>query len=60
MTEGSSRMGVGESHSAPRQLVEMGRGNPGLGVVAAYVAITHVIDQDEDDVGVPGTDHRRP
>ena len=43
-------VGLGESHAAPRQIIDIGRFDFGL-TVAAEFAVAQVIGHDEDDVG---------
>jgi hypothetical protein len=44
-------MGVSEARAGLGEPIEVGRRDFGLGVIAAYVAVAQVIDEDDDDVG---------
>ena len=46
-------MGVGETHPAGGETVELGRGDLTLGVKAMHVAIAEIVGQDVDDIGRP-------
>ncbi len=50
-TNGTWRMGIGESHPTFRQPVDMRSRNLALGVVTLQVAITHVVEHDKQHVG---------
>ena len=45
-------MSIGESHAAPGEPVEIRRVNSGFGVVAAYVAIAHIISKNQNNIGL--------
>lgn len=45
-------MGIQKSTAFGTQAVEMRRGDPRLGIEDLYIAVTHVVGQDNDDVGL--------
>ena len=45
-------MSIGESHAPPGEPVEIWRVNSGFGVVAAYVAIAHIISKNQNNIGL--------
>ena len=44
-------MGIGEQHPIAGQSINVGSGNPRLGIIASDVPIAEVVGQDEYDVG---------
>ena len=48
-------MGVGKAHSLSGEAVEVRRGNFAVGIVASHIAVSHIVGEDVDDVGIlPG------
>ena len=48
-------MSVGEAHALRREPVDVRRGNfPALRVVALDIAVTEVVGEDDEDVGLGG------
>ena len=48
-------MSVGEPHALRREPIDMRRGNfPALRVVALHIAVTEVVGEDDEDVGLGG------
>ena len=45
-------MSIGESHATLCEPVEIWRVNSGFGVVAAYVAIAHIISKNQNNIGL--------
>ena len=49
-------MGVGKLHSVGGQLVDVRRGDFGIGIKASRIAIAHVVGENDDDVGFVGSE----
>ena len=47
-------MSIGEADAFAGETIEVGRGNFGLGVVAAEIAIAEIVGEDVNDVGAVG------
>jgi hypothetical protein len=45
-------VGIRKEHAFPSQAVDVGSGNPRLGIVASHVAVAEVVGQNEDHVGM--------
>ena len=44
-------MRVGKFHSVGCELIDVGRGDFGFGIVASGISVAHVIGENDDDVG---------
>jgi hypothetical protein len=52
MAERARGVRVGKTHAVASEGIDIRRGDFGIRIVAAGIAIAHVVDQDDQDVGI--------